>query len=113
MKLRRVLCSGIFLMVLGACASNGHQNNTSVHMGVGYHDPWYHGGYYYGNYPPAVMVPPPYPARPPGNRPPVDGRPPIDARPPVAKPPIAKPPVSRPPSIPSRPRPTPMRGGRR
>lgn len=102
MKLRRVLCSGIFLLVLGACASSGHQHSTSVHVGVGYQDPWYHGGYYYGHYPPAVMVPPPSP-----------GRPPINERPPVAKPPIAKPPVSRPPSIPSRPRPMPMRGGRR
>ena len=156
MNMRRTWLSCLAALLLGACANQDHNTSTSVHVGVGvgYHDPWYHGGYY-PYYPPAVIVPPPHPVHPPGVRPPGEGRPPVEGAPPrpthpialppasgqypggsrpsvsqpIAKPPAsaytpsvsqpkantrqARPSYSRPPSIPSRPRPMPMGGGRR
>ena len=81
----------VALSLLSGCSSTDGGGSVSggVYYGVGFHDPWYYGGYYYDD--PDVIVTPP-------------DRPSAPARPthPIATPPAAAP---RPmPSIPSTPR---------
>ncbi len=82
---------GLLLFGFTGCGTtDGGNASGDVYYGVGFYDPWYHGGYYDG---------PDYIATPPPVRP---------QRPPHVEQPIARPPTAAPrpmPSIPSTPRP--------
>lgn len=100
------LAATLFLAsgMLSGCESNqgGSANVTSNYYGVGYYDPWYHGGYDDRD---VIIVPPPR-----GN-PPDNGLHPAH---PIASPPPAPRPSLQPsPSIPSTPRPAPRPAVRR
>jgi len=83
----------LMLSTFTGCESTdgGASVSGGAYYGVGFYDPWYHGGYYYDD-PDLIVTPPPRPTEPPPR--------------PVH--PIAPAPAPRPmpmPSIPSAPRP--------
>ena len=84
--------SGLLLLASTGCETTDGGGSASVGMyyGVGFYDPWYYGGYYYGDG--DIIITPP-------------NRPEIPAHP--------SHPIARPPSIPSTPRPMPRGGGGR
>jgi len=92
----KLLTLGLLLLGLfTGCESTESDTAVSggVYYGVGFYDPWYHGGYYYDD--PDIIVTPP-------NRPDAPARP----TQPIALPPASTTPRPTPmPSIPSTPRP--------
>jgi hypothetical protein len=82
--------AGLGLLVFGGCSStDSGGSSASMYYGVGFYDPWYHGGYYYDH--DVIVNPPDRPAAPP--------------RPanPIARPPSGG---ARPTPMPSAPRPS-------
>ena len=86
-----IVCTVLGFISTGCESTDGGSVSGGVYYGVGFYDPWYHGGYYYDD--PDIIVTPP-------------DRPDNAPRP---EHPIATPtPTPRPtPSIPSTPRPMP------
>lgn len=96
------LALGLLLFIVTGCASSdgGGSVSGSVYYGVGFYDPWYHGGY--DNDVDIIVTPP-------------SDRPGAGARPehPIAHPPTSTPRPTPMPSIPSTPRAAPRGGGGR
>jgi hypothetical protein len=88
----------VSISVFTGCESTdgGGSVSGSVYYGVGFSDPWYHGGYY--DDADIVVTPPDRPVRP---------------EQPIARPPASTPRATTMPSIPSAPRPMPRGGGGR
>jgi len=92
----------VALAAVTGCESTdgGGSVSGSVYYGVGFSDPWYHGGYY--DDADIVVTPPDRPDRP--DRP-------VRPEQPIARPPASTPRPTPMPSIPSAPRPMPRGGG--
>lgn len=90
----KIVSLALLLAVFVGCESTDGGGSVSggMYYGVGFYDPWYHGGYYYDD-PDIIVTPPPRPTEPP----------------PKPVHPIAPTPAPRPtpmPSIPAAPRPS-------
>ncbi len=91
-----IALSALALFAFAGCETTDYGGSGSAYYGVGFYDPWYHGGYY--DDPDFIVTTPPVrPQRPP------------HVENPIARPPLTSPRPTPMPSIPSMPR----GGGRR
>ena len=104
LRLRLIAGLLVALAAVTGCESTdgGGSVSGSAYYGVGFSDPWYHGGYY--DDADIIVTPPDRPDRP--DRP-------VRPEQPIARPPASRPRPTPMPSIPSAPRPMPRGGGGR